>query len=164
MVDEGWHYSDGVQQAGPVARAQLVSMLAAGIVQPTWLVWRAGMAEWAPASSVPELAFTPGQPPPLPAEPLGYRSPPPPSRSLGEDLGMRVLLPVGRSPWAIVAGYLGLFSVLLLPAPLAIVFGLVAIRDIRKHPEKHGMGRAIFALVMGFGCIAGFVAMIVFMR
>jgi hypothetical protein len=25
----------------------------------------------------------------------------------------------------------------------------VAVRDIKKHPERHGMGRAIFGLVMG---------------
>jgi hypothetical protein len=58
-------------------------------------------------------------------------------------------LPVGRSPWAIAAGYVGLFSVLLVPAPLAVLLGIVAIVDIRRHPKKHGMGRAIFAVVMG---------------
>jgi hypothetical protein len=38
---------------------------------------------------------------------------------------------------------------LFFPAPIAVVLGIVAIRDIRRHPEKHGMGRAIFGLVMG---------------
>ena len=65
------------------------------------------------------------------------------------DLGMRMLLPVGRSGWAIAAGYLGLFSVLCLPAPFAILVAGIAIWDIRNHPEKHGMGRAMFGLVMG---------------
>lgn len=68
---------------------------------------------------------------------------------IGDDAGMRFLLPVGRSGLAIAAGYLGLFSLLVLPAPLAIVFGILAIVDIRKHPGKHGMGRAIFGIVMG---------------
>jgi hypothetical protein len=62
---------------------------------------------------------------------------------------MRMLLPVGRSGYAIAAGYLGLFSLLILPAPLALIFGALAIRDIKKDPSKHGMGRAIFGLVMG---------------
>jgi hypothetical protein len=44
---------------------------------------------------------------------------------------------------------LGLFSLICFPAPLALVFGILAIIDIRKHPEKHGMGRAIFGVVMG---------------
>jgi hypothetical protein len=62
---------------------------------------------------------------------------------------MRFLLPVGRSGWAIAAGYAGLFAVLFFPAPIALVLGIVAIRDIQKHPEKHGMGRAIFAVITG---------------
>jgi hypothetical protein len=72
-----------------------------------------------------------------------------PPRSIGDDAGMRFLLPVGRSGWAIAAGYLGLISVLLLPAPLAVLCGILAIRDIQKHPDRHGMGRAIFGLVLG---------------
>ncbi|HVC96421.1 MAG TPA: DUF4190 domain-containing protein [Pirellulales bacterium] len=62
---------------------------------------------------------------------------------------MRFILPVGRSLWAIAAGYFGLFSFIVLPAPIALILGTVAIWDIKKHPEKHGMGRAIFGLVMG---------------
>jgi hypothetical protein len=34
------------------------------------------------------------------------------------------------------------------PAPLALVFGILAIRDIQPHPNRHGMGRAIFGIVM----------------
>ena len=64
-----------------------------------------------------------------------------------------MLIPVGRSGWAIAAGYLGLFAFIILPAPLALIISLVAIRDIRKSVKngkpKHGMGRAIFGLVMG---------------
>lgn len=73
---------------------------------------------------------------------------------MGQDAGIRLLLPVGRSIWAIAAGYLALFSVLLVFAPPALICGLVAISDIRKSKlgpnPKHGMGRAIFGIVMGF--------------
>jgi predicted acyltransferase len=62
---------------------------------------------------------------------------------------MRALLPVGRSGWAIAAGYLGLFAFLVVPAPLALLTGLLAVRDIKRHPEKHGMGRAGFGIVIG---------------
>ena len=68
---------------------------------------------------------------------------------LGEDAAMRLLLPVGRSGWAIAAGYAGLLSPLCVFAPVALVLGLVAIWDIRQHPKRHGMGRAIFGVVMG---------------
>jgi hypothetical protein len=62
---------------------------------------------------------------------------------------MRMLLPIGRSPYAIIAGYLGLFSLIIFPAPFALIFGILAVRDIKKNPKKHGMGRAIFGIVMG---------------
>jgi len=86
----------------------------------------------------------------------------PPSPNIGDDAGMRMLLPVGRSLWAIAAGYLGLFSIICIPAPLAVIISGVAIYDLKKHPEKHGMGRAIFGLVMGglgsIGLLVGLVA------
>jgi len=72
---------------------------------------------------------------------------------LGDDARIRMLMPVGRSGWAIAAGYLGLFGLVILPAPLALIVSLIAIRDIRRSKgtgsPKHGMGRAIFGLVVG---------------
>jgi Domain of unknown function (DUF4190) len=70
-------------------------------------------------------------------------------QDLGDDPAMRLLLPVGLSGWAIAAGYLGLISVLCIPSPLALLAGILAIREIRRNPKKHGMGRAIFGIVMG---------------
>lgn len=78
---------------------------------------------------------------------------------------MRVLLPVGRSGWAIAAGYLGLLSVTLLLAPISILVSIVAIVSIRKSvgkdEVKRGMGRAIFGLVMGVFGTVGLVVLIV---
>jgi hypothetical protein len=68
---------------------------------------------------------------------------------IDDSAAMRMLLPVGRSGLAIAAGYAGLFAFLILPAPLALVLGILAIRDIKKNPKKHGMGRAVFGLVIG---------------
>jgi len=97
-----------------------------------------------PPGATPPFAPPPFAPPPFAPPPFAA-----PPRSIGDDAGMRLLLPVGRSGWAIAAGYLGLFSVLLLPAPLAVLCGILAIRDMNKHPDRHGMGRAIFGLVLG---------------
>jgi hypothetical protein len=92
----------------------------------------------------------PSQPSPLSGPPGNANMPAaPPPLPLGADPGMRWLMPVGRSWVAIVAGYLGLISVLLVPAPLALAFGIWGIVHIRKNPGKHGMGRAIFGIVMG---------------
>ena len=67
---------------------------------------------------------------------------------------LRMLLPVGRSGYAIAAGYLGLFAMLLFPAPLALVFGILGHMDIKRHPLKHGMGRVWFGIIMGgFGTV-----------
>jgi len=65
------------------------------------------------------------------------------------DAAMRILLPVNRSGYSIAAGYLGLISILLIPAPFALLFGFFGIRDIKNNDEKHGMGRAIFGIAMG---------------
>ena len=65
------------------------------------------------------------------------------------DLGVRILLPVGRSGYAIASGYFGLISVLILPGPLALLFGILAIRDIKRHSRKTGMGRAMFGILFG---------------
>jgi len=103
------------------------------------------------------------QPPSLPTEqqnPNLYRAPEaspsttaPAPVPLGENAGVRMLLPVGRSGWAIAAGYLGLFSMIILPAPIALIISIIAIWDIKKSKSrskpKHGLGRAIFGLVMG---------------
>ena len=70
-------------------------------------------------------------------------------RKLGDDALMRSILPVGRSGLAIAAGYLGIFSLIPIFAPIAILVGVLAIRDLKAHPDKYGMGRAIFGIVAG---------------
>lgn len=76
-------------------------------------------------------------------------APPVQVSDLGDSAAMRMMLPVGRSGLAIAAGYAGLFGFLVLPAPLALVLGILAIRDLRNNPKKHGMGRAVFGLIVG---------------
>lgn len=67
-----------------------------------------------------------------------------------EDLGLRMLVPVGRSPWAIAAGYAGLFSLFFcFLGPFAIGFGVMAIVDLRKKPHLSGMPRAIIGIILG---------------
>ncbi len=82
---------------------------------------------------------------------------PPAAPAIGDDPAMRMLLPVGRSGWAIAAGYLGLISVLGLPGPIALVVSIVAIVDLRRPGKKRGWGRAIFGLIMGLLGTAGLV-------
>ncbi|MFA5786158.1 MAG: DUF4339 domain-containing protein [Actinomycetota bacterium] len=142
-----WYYVKDGYQVGPLPFEQLAGAVMAGAVTPFDLVWTAGMPSWQPAGSVPGL-FPGLTPPPFQSGYAGPVSFAPPSR-LGDDPAMRLLLPVGRSGWAIAAGYLGLFALFLLPAPLAIITGILAIRHIRSDPHVHGMGRAVFGIIAG---------------
>lgn len=66
----------------------------------------------------------------------------------GDD-GLQYVVPVNTNLLAILAGYAGLVSVLCFPAPVALVLGVLALRDLKQKPEQHGKGRAIFGIVMG---------------
>jgi uncharacterized RDD family membrane protein YckC len=46
-----WYYVEAGQQAGPVDDAQLEALRASGKIQPDTLIWREGMANWAPYST-----------------------------------------------------------------------------------------------------------------
>jgi len=59
-----------------------------------------------------------------------------------------------RSDWATAAGYLGLLSVFIIPAPLAVAAGIAGLRDIRRARQRtgrrlSGRGRAVFGIVLG---------------
>jgi hypothetical protein len=51
-----WWYEQEGRQAGPVTAAALARLVAEGRLLPAHLVWKDGMAGWAPVSSVAELA------------------------------------------------------------------------------------------------------------
>lgn len=148
-----WFYAHAGMQSGPVDETAFRAMAARGEILAVDLVWTAGMAQWAPASTVAGLfpEAVPGQPPPIPPlssqRVVGYFTPPPPDP--GQDPTMRMLLPVGRSGLSIAAGYLGLFSLIPIFAPIAIFVSVLAIRELRRKRHLHGMGRAVFGLVMG---------------
>ncbi len=65
------------QQAGPYGMPELQQYAQQGLLTPQTLVWKAGMPQWAPANSVPELAplFAP-VPPPMPPTPPAPPAPP----------------------------------------------------------------------------------------
>ena len=66
-----------------------------------------------------------------------------------------VFVPAGWSGWAVASGYLALLSILGYPAIASVIVSLIALFDLRRHPEKRGQRRAWFGLVMGaLGTIA----------
>ena len=57
--------------------------------------------------------------------------------------------PAGHEPMAMLASYLGLLSILGIFAPFGILFGVLALRNLRQQPHLLGAGRAWFGVVMG---------------
>jgi uncharacterized protein DUF2510/uncharacterized protein DUF4190 len=82
--------------------------------------------------------------------PTPYGGPPVPPAALGAHPGDPVhwLVPTGRNWQSIAAGYLGLFSILLFPAPFAVALGVWALR-VSQRDGSHGRGRAVFGIITG---------------
>jgi hypothetical protein len=83
---------------------------------------------------------------------------PRPEDSRGDRLPLTLrlrtlIVPPNASRWAIAAGYAGLFAIpcafLWAPGPIAIVLGIVGLRDLKRNPDRRGRGRAWFGLVTG---------------
>jgi uncharacterized RDD family membrane protein YckC len=67
-----WHYAENNASRGPIPDAEFESLVRAGRVRPTTLVWREGMTDWRPLSEVAPalLAATDLPPPATEAPPL----------------------------------------------------------------------------------------------
>lgn len=71
-----WYYSKNATQMGPVPQDELLAKLASGEVSGTDMVWRDGMPDWRPASTMPELHVIPqgnpalSQPPAMATNPV----------------------------------------------------------------------------------------------
>lgn len=95
------------------------------------------------------VAFEPPSPPPLPVDASAF--PPAWTQPIVEE--QTSTEPAQAKPphssLAAIAGYLGVFSIIPLVGLLAMVAGMLAVRDIRRHPQKQGIGRARFAIAMG---------------
>lgn len=97
----------------------------------------------APAGRDPHPAAAPAR---APQQSPWYPEPPRAGSSPRDPLHW--LVPVGRSWQSIVAGYLGLFAIVIWPlGPVAIGFGFWALR--KAQVGGHGRGRAVLALVVG---------------
>jgi hypothetical protein len=66
-----------------------------------------------------------------------------------QDRGAVSYPEVTLSRWAVAAFYLGLFSILVIPAPIALICGVVALIDIRRNPARSGVARAMVGVVLG---------------
>ena len=61
-MSQDWYYAINNQQHGPVSEAELRDLADRGRLGPRDLVWKDGMAEWVPASTVRQAWQVPSPP------------------------------------------------------------------------------------------------------
>lgn len=122
--------------------SQVRQMYASCLLMASDYAWTQGMPDWQPLGVLLGSDLPPAFPPA--AQPTAVQT-----RPASPNGCLALVIPIGRSGWAIGAGYLGLLSPLVLPAPFAILCGVLAIKDINKNPEKLGVVRAWFGIVAG---------------
>lgn len=72
MAERMWYYLLENEQIGPVSREDLMRLFQEGTLAPDVYVWSEGLAQWQPATAIPELggqAGAEGQPAPLRVRP-----------------------------------------------------------------------------------------------
>jgi hypothetical protein len=160
-----WYYSKGGQQSGPVSVDQLRQMVASGQVGPQDLVWRDGMANWLPASTVPEVggggapAAAPqpqygqpaygqpqyGQPmpgPPQYGQPVGYGGYAPPGGVAGPNYAK-------DAQTAMICSIIGIVCLGIILGPIGLIKGLNAKKGMAATGNFQGQGMATAAIVIG---------------
>ena len=136
-----WYYGSQAGQTGPVEDHEIRALIAAGSIVPETLVWRDGMKDWMPLSSVPELGVHSVAPygPQYPAQPAYYMPPVAPNSGVA----------IASMVCGIVSFCLCYFAVILsIPA---VICGHLALSQIKNSPmPMAGRGMAIAGLVLGY--------------
>lgn len=124
----GWYYEANGRTGGPISTHELRMLFGARKLHAHTIVWTSAVPERRPAGTLPATAAM-----------------------IPDDGGaLNLLLPLApQSGLAIAAGYLGIFSLFLLPGPIALTLGIFALRDLKQNPHKRGVGRAYTGIVMG---------------
>jgi hypothetical protein len=87
---------------------------------------------------------------------------PPPHSRPEDNAALRMVVPIGQSPLALISGYLGLISLAFcFLGPVAVILGILGIRQIRNNPHMHGSYRAIIGIALGAISTVGLIAILV---
>lgn len=156
-MSDQWYYGQNGVQKGPVSVEVIRQLISGGHLKPDDLVWREGMANWAPASTMSEL-FAPTVPapqpqpqpvvppqaarvdpvPPAPAAPLGYQSMDP---QVAASLQSRATTALVMGICSIVPGACC--------APLGLGLGIAAVLMGKNAEIGPGAGAAKAGFVCG---------------
>ena len=143
--------SDG-KEYGPLSAEQIRQWLAESRLEGKTPVFPEGARDWVFLNSLPEFAdiFAP-PPPPL------VVAPPTRAKPAGSS-GLNVIIPY-KNPKALVAYYLGVFSVIpilgVLLGMAALALGVAGLRFRKENPEAGGAVHAWIGIIAGglFGFI-----------
>ena len=128
-------------------------MISAGSIGPETLVWRDGMKDWLPLSTVPELGGQMSGPYPHHEAPAPVYNGGPEAPSSGLAIASMVCG---------IVGYLTCYFVAILGIP-AVICGHMALSQIKNSPvPMGGRGMAIAGLVLGYLGIAITLGLIIF--
>lgn len=75
-MSEQWYYGQNGVQKGPVSLEAMQELVRSGQLRPDDLVWKEGMANWAPANTLAELSTAPAAVPPPPPTQTASQYPP----------------------------------------------------------------------------------------
>ncbi len=126
---DGWFYEADGERRGPFTLEQMQGLVTAGGVRRQTRVWRPGADETALTRAgdfLAELSTTPKD----------------------DAAALAYVLPIGRSGWAIAAGYVGLFSLIPVISYIGVAVSAIAAWHLRRNPEKRGWGRVITGFVI----------------
>ena len=125
---EEWYYTHAGAELGPTSVEELKRLIGLGQVVAEDHVWTEGMDYWQRVRDVPELA-----------------------RQLTSNSAAAMPAAPQTSPMAVASFVLGLLGFTLIGSVLAIVFGHIALAQIRQSQGKlSGKGLAITGLVLGY--------------
>jgi hypothetical protein len=164
-TDLEWFYGKAGQQFGPVPESTLRAMLQRGELTPQDLVWRNGLAQWAPIEQVlPLAAPAPFAPAPIPgpnpwqsqpASPYGTAAPNPLNYGTPIDSGSTQKT---LAILAIVFGSLGFICCPIIFGVGGIVCGAIAV----NKPGPHGQLAKVGLIIAIVGTVLGVILGVIF--
>jgi hypothetical protein len=126
-TDAVWYYADGQAEIGPLSLDELKRLASDGTITAKNFLWTAGMASWCDPREIlgKYMAGSTGSP-----------------SATQRNANMAVA--------SFVFGLLGATLLFFIGSILAVVFGHLAMAQIRRDPSAGGKGMALAGLVLGY--------------
>lgn len=153
-----WFYSKDGQQLGPVAFSEIQRLLAEGQITEESMVWQQGTPNWVKLSTVLSAPSAP----PIPVEPVI------PAATVPGNAIPAAATPTKTNGFAITSLVLSIIGLVcctsLLFNILAVVFGHLALSQLKKNPAQGGKNLATAGLIIGYiGLALGIAAVIAYL-